>query len=198
MPSRSPLQPSDEVLLLRAPFRGYARLAASPPSPWAGVLRLELVLGVFVSLTTAGRLVPFHVASIMLMWAFVPAWQALAVLAGRAAGRSNVPVRDALGLYFAGHAPWFLLLLIVAGVCVLAPDPAAVGAFALRRGVLPALVLSAGVSGVLLTHASFRAGHRLPVGRAIAATSAFYAVYVGGIVAWYLAQGQLQPLLGYR
>ena len=33
---------------------------------------------------------------------------------------------------------------------------------------------------------------------AIAATLTFYLVYVGGIVAWYLAQGQLQPLLGYR
>lgn len=194
----SPLQFSDEVLLLRAPFRGYARLATTPPSPWVGVLRLELVLGVFVSLTTAGRLVPFHVASIMLMWAFVPAWQALAVLAGRAVGRSAVPVRHSLGLYYAGHAPWLLLLLLVAGVCVLAPDPAAVGAFALRRGVLPALVLSAAFAGILSTHASFRAGHGLPRGRAIAATCTFYLVYVGGIVAWYLAQGQLQPLLGYR
>ncbi|MBK7398301.1 MAG: hypothetical protein IPJ34_18910 [Myxococcales bacterium] len=189
---------SEELLLLRAPFRGYLRLGEAPPSPWLGVLRLQLVLAVFVSLTTAGRLVPFHVASIVVTWGFVPAWQALAVLAGHAVARSPRSRRDALGLYFAGHAPWQLLLLLVAGVCVLVSDPAAVGAFALRRGILPALVLSTAFAGILLTHASYRAGHALPRGRAIAATLTFYLVYVGGIVGWYLAQGQLQPLLGYR
>ena len=78
------------------------------------------------------------------------------------------------------------------------PDPAAAGAFALRRGILPALVLSASFAGALLTHASFRAGLALPRGRALAATAVFYLVWSGGLTTWYLSQGQLQPLLGFR
>src|SRR4051812_45448333 len=109
---------SDDLAVMLHPFRTYAELAAAPDerprrTAAARALFLLFVIGAFVSLISAGRLVAFHVASTMVFWAFVPAIQAL-VLAGvlrLAAPRAEAPALSrALALYFAGHGPWLLLL----------------------------------------------------------------------------------------
>src|ERR1700722_2684035 len=121
---------SDDARVMAHPFRAYATLAAAPEDRPARALVVRvgfllLVLGGFVSLTAAGRLVAFHVASTMVFWSFLPAAQAavflaLAPLIGPPRPRPRLV--SALSLYFTGPGPWLLFLLLVAGVCLGAPD----------------------------------------------------------------------------
>src|SRR6202012_4284608 len=141
------------------------------PSPVRSVLRRALFFlfgpGSFVSLTAAGRLVAFHVFSTMAFWSFVPLVQAAVfVVALRLVRAPRRPPAHGLDLYFAGHGPWLMFFMLVAGVCLLAPDVYAAMTWLLRSYVLPGLMLvTIGWSGVL-TYACFRAGLGLPRRRA--------------------------------
>jgi hypothetical protein len=195
---------SDDARVMVHPFRTYAELAASPdPRPRSTLAALAvrvalvlLVLAGFVSLISAGRLVAFHVASTMIFWSFVPAWQALVmalVLRVVDPGRGRDGLWSALALYFTGHGPWLLFLLSIAGVCLFAPDTGAAIRWLIWRGVLPIAMLGTIVWSMVLTFACLRAGLGLSRGRARAGTALFYAGFTVAIVGYYLSMNQIQP-----
>ncbi len=192
---------SDAFRLLGAPFRGYAELAAQGDALHARALpwRLLGVLGVvatFVSITTAGRIVFAHLGWSVLAWSFLPALQSVALavaLRGVAPDRSR---RAAFSLLLLGAAPWLLLLLAIAGVCLLAPDVSAALFALLRSGALPVAMLVALAWGMTLTVAMFRAGFGLSRRTTASCALRYYATLVAMIVAWYIAVGELLPLLG--
>ncbi len=192
---------SDDARVMARPFRAYAELAATPEPRPARALALRvafilLVLGGFVSLTAAGRLVAFHVVSTMLFWSFVPAVQAavfalVLVLLDRP--RARTALAPSLALYFTGHGPWLVFLLLVAGVCLFAPDVYHSMMWLLGRGVLPLGMLGTIVWSMVLTFACFRAGLGLSRARSGAATALFYAGFTCAIVGYYLSMNQIQP-----
>jgi hypothetical protein len=162
------------------------------PSRLGAVL---LVLGVFVSLTTAGRVVPAHVVGTALMWSFLPALQALALRVALAGARSDAPFRATLSRYYAGHGPWYALLLAVAGVCLCAPDAGRTFRWLLRSGTLPAALLVTLGWGAAVQVALLRSVCATR-GRTAGAAVAFYLTLGGCIVAWYVGAGALLPLFG--
>ncbi len=194
---------SDDAHVMARPFRAYADLAGAPDGGAARALAVRvalvlLVLGGVVSLLSAGRLVAFHVASTMVFWSFVPAVQAAvfaAVLRTCSPRDRRPPLAPALALYFTGHGPWLLFLLLIAGVCLFAPDVYATLSWLLGHYVLPALFLATIAWSGVLTFACFRAGLGWTRGRAGAATALFYGGFSGVIVGYYLAMNQIQPQL---
>jgi hypothetical protein len=191
---------SDDARLLRHPFLTYGELAAEEDdrplrTALSRALLLLFVIGVFVSITSAGRLVAFHVVGTMVFWSFLPLIQGavFAVVVRLVAPRFGV--KPALALHFRGYAPWHLFLLAVAGVCLFAPDVAATMTALLRVGVLPGLLVATWIASGLLTFACFRSGIGLPRGLSIAATALYYLGYVITIVSYYLAMNQIQPQL---
>jgi len=194
---------SDDMALLRHPFGRYGALgAAAASSSWrsAGLRigRLMLTLGLFVSISTTGRVVPSQAAGTMVAWLFTPLVQSLAVLFvarvfGRDASRARV-----LDLYFAGHGPWLVLMWIAAGIVAVPPHPTSIFFFLLAKGILPGLLLGAFVWGVVLNVAMFRTGLGLSRGKTALATALFYLLFVGQVVAYYLFNDAIQPQLGMR
>jgi hypothetical protein len=191
---------SEDARLLRRPFLTYGELAADdddrPLRTAIGrALLLLFVIGAFVSFTSAGRLVAFHLVGTMIFWSFLPLIQG-AVFAATArllAPRFGVPA--ALALHFRGYAPWHLFLLATSGVCLFAPDVAKAMLALVRTGVLPGLLALTWATSGLLTFACFRSGLGLVRGRALAATGLYYLGYVIAIVGYYLAMNQIQPQL---
>ncbi len=195
---------SDDARVMVHPFRTYAELAESvDPRPRSAlgalVVRVGLVLLVlagFVSLISAGRLVAFHVASTMIFWSFVPAWQALVmalVLRIVDPARPRAALAPALTLYFTGHGPWLVFLLSIAGVCLFVPDTGAALRWLIGHGVLPLAMLGTIVWSMVLTFACLRAGLGFSRGRAGAGTALFYAGFTVAIVGYYLSMNQIQP-----
>ena len=195
---------ADQARLPFRPWSGYRALgarwaAASSRDMAVEALRLAgfqlLAVGVFVSMTTAGRLVAVHVGAIVAFWSFAPALQALAVCAVRAIACREVPLGRALALYYAGQGPWMLFLAVGAGVPVVAPGLLVVERFGqLFIGFACMLVLAL-VWGGVMTHALFRGGLGLSRVRAVLATLLFYATFVSLVVGYYLAMNQIQPQL---
>lgn len=200
---------SDDARVMVRPFRTYAELGETIDEPRgegpgparALALRVAfilLLLGGFVSLTAAGRLVAFHVASTMLFWSFVPAVQAAVfavVLRLVDPRRPRAALVPALTLYFTGHGPWLSFLMLLAGVCLVAPDVYGTMTWLLRHGVLPGAMLGVIVWSMVLTFACFRKGLGFSRGRAGAATALFYAGFTVVIVGYYLSMNQIQPQL---
>jgi hypothetical protein len=189
---------SDDVRVMLRPFEVYRELGrADEPAPGrAALVRAGfflLVLGSFVSFTTAGRLVAFHVASTFVGWAYVPVVQALAVALALRAVAPKTSLRRALALYFTGHAPWFFWMLIIALAPMIAGNVYQTMTLLLRFGLVPILLLVALGWGGVLTYATFRAGLALPRGRAAAATAIFYFAFGGSFLGYYLATNQIQP-----
>jgi hypothetical protein len=191
---------SDEARVMVRPFRAYADLAAAGDDRPALTVAARVAFflftcGAFVSLTAAGRLVAFGIVSTMAFWAFIPAVQAavfLVTLRLVAPSRSRAA---SLALYFAGHGPWMLFFMLLAGVCLFAPDVYGTMTWMLRHGVLPALLLGTIAWSGVLTYACFRAALDLPRRRAGAATAVFYAGFTTAIVGYYLAMNEIQPQL---
>ena len=137
---------SEWVDAMAPPLARFPRAESDEDAARALPLRLGamlLVLGAFVSITTAGRLAPEHLVGTAAMWSFLPALQALALRVALAAGRSRAPFRASLSRYYAGHGPWYALLLAVAGVCLFAPEVGAALRALLRTGALPVALLAA-------------------------------------------------------
>jgi hypothetical protein len=194
---------SDDAHVMAHPFRAYADLADAPEDSASRALAVRvalvlLVLGGFVSLLSAGRLVAFHVASTMVFWSFVPAVQAAVFATVVRLCHPPGPrpsLAHALALYFTGHGPWLLFLLFIAGVCLFAPDVYATLTWLLGHYVLPVLFLGTIAWSGVLTFACFRAGLGWARGRAGAATALFYGGFSGLIVGYYLSMNQIQPQL---
>lgn len=197
---------SDEVALLRHPFAGYAAAGSATRAPPNGALRsaaarvtiVMLTLGLFVSISTTGRVVPAQVAGTMLAWLFAPLVQSAAVLFVGAVFVKRVPRARLLDLYFAGHAPWLLFMWIASGIVVVPPNPTAIFFFLLAKGIAPALFVITFVWGIVLNVAMFRAGLGLSRGKTALAVTLFYVLFVGQVVAYYLASDAIQPQVGVR
>lgn len=187
------MAPSIAARLLFRPFRTYTALAEGPveeaPTILGGVARLLFVIGAFVAITATGRLAPFELVVAMGSYAYVPIAQLVALgFALRIVAR-EVPVHRAFAFHLAGHAPWFLTLLGIAAVCILAPSPAAV----LFAVVPKAIPITLGWSGIL-TYACLRQGLGLPRLRAALATAIYATTLTSIVLGYYLSMGQLGPL----
>ena len=116
----------DDVRLMFAPGATYRRLLQGPlPTGWRALLtrpaQVALVLAGFVSLTNTGGFFPSLLLGSLVAWSWVPALQmAIAtplIVAARALTRQrSLRLSSCIDLFFAGHAPWSLWLLIAAVV----------------------------------------------------------------------------------
>ncbi len=157
------------------------------------VLLLLLVIGAFVSFTTAGRLVAFHVANSMVFWSFVPALQTAALVIAVRAVAPRTSLGSAVALHFVGHGPWLLFMLVVSGICLFAPHVYFTFTWLITHGVLPLYLLGTLGWSAVITTAYFRVGLSLSRGRTALGTFLYYLIYIGVIAAWYFATNQLPP-----
>jgi hypothetical protein len=111
---------SPEIALIVSPRATYAALARTPApaSPLSALRRplvAALVLGTSVAISATHAVSPALVVSTTLTWSYVVLAQlaiALPLLAGPA--RRTVGLARAVDLYFAGHAPWSIFVLLAA------------------------------------------------------------------------------------
>jgi hypothetical protein len=107
-------------------YREYVRRAA--PAGFAAALGrpllVALVQGVAISMAATQSVAAPLVASVTAYWSISVLVQLLAalVLIRPAVARGSLPVTRALDLFFLGHAPWSLWLLLSAGVMAFAPS----------------------------------------------------------------------------
>ena len=117
---------SPELGLIVSPHDTYAALVREPVrASLVTALRrpvlVALVLGVSVSITATGRATPVLVAGTTLSWSYIVLLQLAIAMALVARGaRRTVGLARGLDLFFAGHAPWSLLVLAAAAW---APSP---------------------------------------------------------------------------
>jgi hypothetical protein len=151
---------SDEALVLVAPFRGYAILSASPSrgarAAFARAAAFLAVVGVTGAITTAGRLVPAHVALIALAWSFVPVLQAITAAVVSRRSTNRLPIARAIELHLAGNGPALLFFFALAALVLLAPDVGGAFRWLLARGVLPAAVVATLTGGAVTSFAFYR------------------------------------------
>ncbi|MFO0746568.1 MAG: hypothetical protein U1F43_12980 [Myxococcota bacterium] len=194
---------SPELSALVRPYRTLARLAATPDpaSPLALCARrpllLLVVVGAFVSLTTAGRLVLDHLGWSIVGWAFLPALQVASVAATTAlvARRRLRELPRLVDLSYLARAPWLVFLVLFTLVHTTLGDP---------RGTIFSVVFAPPVLAALaaclvwtrvLDHAFWRAGVGLSWWRALVAVVLGDVFVFGPAIVWYLATEQLQPIL---
>lgn len=96
-----------------------AAVAADSRGSWAAVLKypafIAVLLGVTTAIAAAQRLTVSLAISATLSWSFVPALQLITgALLIRSARSRRVTFPRALELFFAGHAPWSVWLVLVA------------------------------------------------------------------------------------
>lgn len=189
---------SAEAALLVRPFRTYRELGERRAErTWRdlarGLLIEGVMLGAFVSITSAGRLVIWHVLLTAVFWGFLPALQVGAVAAAVRAAAPGERIVPAASLYFDGLGPYYVFYLFLSGVCLLAPDVYGAMTGLLRAGALPLILVGTIAWGVVITWAFFREGLGLSRGRAGRGAAVFYAIFVGVVLSWYLALNQIQP-----
>lgn len=178
--------------LMAGPFRGYRELAANgeTPSIALGAGRFLLVLGALVSVSATGRFAPAEALLAMVSFAWLPLVHVLSIAFTTRIFAPAFGWRRAFAFYLQGIGPWLLLLLFFTGAVLFAPHP--------ER---PSLVLwiplvpVAAVWSVLLSYAMFRAGLGLARGRAALATLLFWIANLALILGYFLAVGQLWPIL---
>jgi len=117
---------SVDAWVMARPARAFAALAAARPGDgwWVGARRplmLAVACGCLMSLCTTGTLTARLVGPATVYWAFLPLVELLALLV-LIAGRRQRPVLPwAIDTFFAGHAPWTLLLLGIAATWAFLP-----------------------------------------------------------------------------
>jgi hypothetical protein len=190
--------------VLARPLEAYAELGpAARSASQASLTRLALrtvgvtllVLGGFVSLTTAGRLVAFHVVSTMLFWSFAPLVSLVALAITCRLFARGEPLVRAYALFSLGYAPMLLFVLALTGVCLFARDVYGAFVWLLGAGVLPALLLAAYGWGVAASYGFFSRALRLRRTRALAATAVYHLSFALLVTSYYLVTEQLQPQL---
>lgn len=189
---------SAEAALLVRPFTTYRALAEHRGGrTWRdlgrGLLLEGALLGAFVSLTSAGRLVASHLVLTAVFWGFLPALQIGAVAVAVRVSAPRERLIPALSLYFEGLGPYYVFYLALSGICLFAPDVYGVFTALLRAGALPLYLLGTIAWGAVITWAFFRDGLSLPRGRAAIGAAIFYGIFVGVVVGWYLVNNVLQP-----
>lgn len=186
---------SSEVRVLLRPRTTFAALAASPDEGarrLAGRVALQLlVLACAVSLTTAGRLVPWHVASGFVAWSFVPAIQLIAASLGIHVARRGLDLRRLLSIYAAGNGPWLVVFTVVPSAMVLWPETAL--SFWIERGVLPFVIGGALLLGVWLTYLFHRTVLEVGPLRAALSTAVDLVAKIALSLAWFQVMDNLVP-----
>lgn len=180
------------------PFRTYRGLAARRDERTTrdlirGVALEMTLLGGFVSLTSAGRMVLAHVVFTALFWGFLPALQIGAIGAAVRVAAPRERLVPAASLYFDGLGPWYVFFLALPALCLLSPDVYGTMTTLLRTGALPAYLLATIVWGVVITWAFFREGLGLSKRRAALGSAVFYVIFIGVVVGYYLACNEIQP-----
>jgi hypothetical protein len=105
------LRPASTLrFLAKPPFPSGLRIACRRP------LFLTLVLGCLVSLAATGTLTARIALSSLMVWVYVPAVETAALLALIGKRRDRMPLTRAIDLFFAGHAAWTLLLIVIVGL----------------------------------------------------------------------------------
>ena len=178
--------------VMTRPFRTYRALAELPDGalafPW-GTVRFLFVLACFVAVIATGRFAPFETLVSQDSFSRLPVGHALGILVTVRLLAPRLRPSRALALHGESLGPWLVAFVVIPAVLLLAPQPRV----ALR--IAPALVLGASAWSIVLAFALFRAGIGLPRGRAALATVLFLAVLVAIVVLYYLAAGQLWPIL---
>ncbi len=168
------------ALMARAPGRGTLMQAVRRP------LLAAIVLGVSVAKATTGHLTPSLVASTTLCWSFIIVLQA-AIGLGLSAGaaRRTVGTARALDLYFAGHAPWSLWILLAAAW---SPSP-------LGRSLTPLLIVAVVplFLTVRITNAFFREVLEMDPRHAVIRTAVQQALTWGSVVILLVTAVALVP-----
>lgn len=190
---------SYEAQAMFRPLKTYTKLSDSISTSVSTLLYqiafLLCGIGVFVSITTAGRLVPFHVVSTMIFWSFSPILQSLALVVTIKLFAPHIPFLRALNLYFIGIGPWLFFLFTISGICIFSWNVRDTLLTLLQIGVLPLSVVGAFVWGTIVTWACFRAAFQCDRIRALSATFVFYFLYLGSIASYYFITNQIQPQL---
>lgn len=189
---------SAEAALLVRPFRTYRELGERRAErTWRdlarGLLIEGVMLGAFVSITSAGRLVIWHVVLTAVFWGFLPLLQIGAVAAAVRAAAPRERLVPAVSLYFEGLGPYHVFYLVLSGICLFAPDVYGAMTALLRAGALPLFLLGTIAWGIVITWAFFREGLGLSRARSGLGAAVFYVIFVGVVLSWYLALNQIQP-----
>lgn len=117
--------PSDLLLRPGPAFRTLARVVSARGSTLRGPLRLLLFLSATSSLVASGTLNVRLLADGAISFAFVPVIQLAALaLVWTVVHRPPLRFASVVDLFFAGHAPWLLWLVVVAAVCTVVPPRA--------------------------------------------------------------------------
>jgi hypothetical protein len=117
---------SPDLHVMARPARTYAAaLAARAPGAWGAVRRpalVALILGTATAVASTGHLSLGLLASGFLCWSVVPLLQmAVAAAIMRPPAARSIPLARCLDLWFMGHAPWSLWMVIAA--CILGAAP---------------------------------------------------------------------------
>jgi hypothetical protein len=115
----------DAQVLVR-PASTFQSLAAAPArtSFRSGLRRplfVTFVIACAVSLAATGALTARIAGPSMLYLAYVPMVEALGLVAVIGRRRHHVPLMRAIDIFFAGHAPWTLLIIAITGLLVSVP-----------------------------------------------------------------------------
>jgi len=194
---------SDEALLMVAPWRGYAIVAARARRGVLGVAARVatnlFAISAAVTVTTAGRLVPSHLVLVALAWSFLPVLQALVVGFVSRRTKARLAVLDAVALHMAGNGPYLLFLLSLAAVVLVAPDVAGAFGWLMSSRVLPALGVLTIAAAAVTSFAFYRVCGGESRRRALGLLGVEWLAKIALLVAWYALIDNLAPqFLGPR
>ena len=141
----------DAQILVR-PASTFQSLAAAPArtSVRIGLRRplfVTFVIACAVSLAATGVLTARIAGPSMVYLACVPMVEALALIAVIGRRRHHVPLIRAIDIFFAGHAPWTLLVIAITGLLV--SVPLAYSWMILTRVAMAGMALVAGWSAYI-------------------------------------------------
>ncbi len=194
------LGPSDELLLLARPFTAYAAIGRRPEEPglWRAIRRpllALLMIGSFVSVTTAGRFTIVHVVFAAISWSFLPAIQIAWLLALRSRVARAIPAGASVDLFFAGQSAYYAFFCAVMLLIVAAPGLADRISGLYWIGIFGAGILAAQLHGIYSTAAFMRQIWLLSRAGTFTATVTYYLAVSGTLLLYYVSMGQLLPLL---
>ena len=202
-PSRFAIAGTAYSHLMRHPHRGFkARgdlLANAENTPTRTLLLRRplwvlFVVGCFIALTAAGRLVPAHIVLAMAAWSFTVVFQSGALALTLRWAKRDQALAPAIDTFFLGHGPWFLFMITLVVVCFVATDVYLAFVWLLQLWILPVYFLGTVAWGMVTTYAFFRSGLSLSRKRSFGATASYYVLQLLFIATWYVVTGQL--LLG--
>lgn len=111
-----------------SPARAYAAYAPAHTGSglWIAIRRplfVALILGVTIAMTATHTVAAPVVVSLTICWSVAVVIQLVtALLVVGPSSRRTVPMSRALDLFFLGHAPWSLWLLVIGGMSTWTPD----------------------------------------------------------------------------